>query len=123
MVIVGGQSFRPLPSCPETYIREPLPRGQRITSDSCLPLQAKLVVRSDDYLHGMDGTITELREQISRLEAERASLLGAVGAEIDSACLALSRESEEKLKVGPVPHSGFGQALERLYPRLPAVFV
>ncbi|XP_048841956.1 centrosomal protein of 128 kDa-like isoform X2 [Brienomyrus brachyistius] len=76
--------------------REQLRRKYQLLKQD-LEKKAKLVVRSDDYLRGMDGTITELREQVSRLEAERESVLGAVGAEIDSACLALSRESE-KLK-------------------------
>ncbi|XP_023663537.2 centrosomal protein of 128 kDa isoform X1 [Paramormyrops kingsleyae] len=77
--------------------REQLRRKYQLLKQD-LEKKAKLVVRSDDYLRGMDGTITELREQVSRLEAERESVLGAVGAEIESACLALSRESEEKLK-------------------------
>ncbi|KAL4630347.1 centrosomal protein of 128 kDa isoform X1 [Arapaima gigas] len=60
--------------------------------------KTKLVARGDGYLRNMDDAITELREQVGRLEAERESILGAAGAEIDTVCRALSGDSNEKFK-------------------------
>uniref|UniRef100_A0A8C9V9D7 Centrosomal protein 128 n=1 Tax=Scleropages formosus TaxID=113540 RepID=A0A8C9V9D7_SCLFO len=45
-----------------------------------------IVARGDGYLRAMDDVVTELREQVGRLEAERQSVLGSAGAEINTLC-------------------------------------
>ncbi|XP_018587801.1 centrosomal protein of 128 kDa isoform X2 [Scleropages formosus] len=61
--------------------------------------KAKVVARGDGYLRAMDDVVTELREQVGRLEAERQSVLGSAGAEINTLCRLLSGDSNDKFKV------------------------
>ncbi|KAI1897265.1 hypothetical protein AGOR_G00081530 [Albula goreensis] len=58
----------------------------------------KVIARGEDSVRSMENRISELLAQIRRLEAEQESILSGIGAEIDTACQALSGDSAEKFK-------------------------
>ncbi|KAK6481356.1 centrosomal protein of 128 kDa-like isoform X1 [Huso huso] len=60
--------------------------------------KGKMVTSGGERLKRMDGTIVELQEQLGLMEMEQESILCTIGIEIDSACEAFSRDSDEQFR-------------------------
>ncbi|XP_028809212.1 centrosomal protein of 128 kDa isoform X2 [Denticeps clupeoides] len=60
--------------------------------------KVKEVMRADELRKGTEGSIEDLHDKVSALEVEQQAVLQAVGDYVYSACQALSKGSDDKLK-------------------------
>lgn len=59
----------------------------------------KLAERAEENRQTAEDSTAELRERVTGLQTEQESILHAIGAQIDSACQFLSKDSDAKLQV------------------------
>ncbi|XP_030626766.1 centrosomal protein of 128 kDa [Chanos chanos] len=61
-------------------------------------VKMKLAERTEEQRRAAEESVEELQGRLAGLEAERESILNSLGAQIDSVCQALSKDSAAKLK-------------------------
>ncbi|KAA0708892.1 Centrosomal protein of 128 kDa [Triplophysa tibetana] len=64
-----------------------------------LDVKVKLAERAEEKRQTAEDSTAELRERVTGLQTEHESILHAIGAQIDSACQFLSKDSDAKLQV------------------------
>ncbi|XP_057208760.1 centrosomal protein of 128 kDa-like isoform X3 [Triplophysa rosa] len=63
-----------------------------------LDVKVKLAERAEEKRQTAEDSTAELRERVTGLQTEQESILHAIGAQIDSACQFLSKDSDAKLQ-------------------------
>ncbi|XP_041721452.1 centrosomal protein of 128 kDa isoform X1 [Coregonus clupeaformis] len=60
--------------------------------------KVKCMVQGEERRRGSEQAVATLEDRLSRLDTEQESILSSVAEEIDAACRALSKDSQDKLK-------------------------
>ncbi|KAM6964996.1 centrosomal protein of 128 kDa [Aplochiton taeniatus] len=60
--------------------------------------RVKTALEGEERRHGDEEATQSLEERLSRVEAERESILSTVGEEIDAACRSLSKDAQDRLQ-------------------------
>lgn len=74
-----------------------------------------LAEREEDRRQTAEHSMVELRERVTGLQTEQESIFDAVGAQIDSACQFLSKDSATKLEVPTNTHTTVHYKKQLLY--------